>query len=155
MAPLPEAVPTVGRAAGPAPPAVRPAPAFRRVRSRRRPAGAPPPLPRHLNASGKWWLALSGAVVVIWVVVWATGSVGLFDVADTWVLQHFQQIRTSALDQVAEVAGVLATRQAIYVLWLANLLPLILFRRWRHLFVTVVVGIIVVNIGASMAATLQ
>ncbi len=84
-----------------------------------------------------------------------TGSVGLFDVADTRVLQAFERIRTPPLDPVAEVAGVLATRQAIYVLWLANLLPLIVFRRWRHLFVIVVVGIIVVNIGASMAATLQ
>jgi membrane-associated phospholipid phosphatase/tRNA A-37 threonylcarbamoyl transferase component Bud32 len=149
MTTLPQAVPTAGPPAGPGPPAIR------HVGRRRRPSGEAPPLPRHLNASGKWWLALSGAVVVVWVVVWATGSVSRFDVADTRVLQAFERIRTPALDQVAEVAGVLATRQAIYVLWLANLLPLIVFRRWRHLFVTVAVGIIVVNIGASMAATLQ
>src|SRR3954462_13308747 len=122
MATLPEAVTTAGT---PAPPAL---PGIRRVRGRRRPSGEPPPLPRHLNASGKWWLALSGAVVVIWVVVWVTGSIALFDVADTRVLQAFEEIRTPALDQVAEVAGVLATREAIYVLWLANLLPLIVFR---------------------------
>jgi membrane-associated phospholipid phosphatase/tRNA A-37 threonylcarbamoyl transferase component Bud32 len=149
MTSLPQAVPATGPPSGPGPPAIR------RVGRRRRPSGEAPPLPRHLNASGKWWLALSGAVVVIWVVVWVTGTVGLFDVADTRVLQAFERIRTPALDRVSEVAGVLATAEAIYVLWLANLLPLIVFRRWRHLFVSVAVGIIVVNIGASMAATLQ
>jgi tRNA A-37 threonylcarbamoyl transferase component Bud32/membrane-associated phospholipid phosphatase len=149
MTTLPQAAPAAVPPPGPGPPAIR------RVGRRRRPSGEAPPLPRHLNASGKWWLALSGVVVVVWVVVWFTGTVGFFDVADTWVLQAFERIRSPALDQVSEVAGVLATREAIYVLWLANLLPLIVFRRWRHLFVSVAVGLVVVNIGASMAGTLQ
>src|SRR3954447_23325533 len=119
MATLPEAVATVQ-------PAVRPAaPEIRRVRRRRRPSGEPPPLPRHLNASGKWWLALSGAVVVAWVVVWLTGSVSVFNVADTRVLQAIASVRTPALTRVAEVAGVLATAGAIHVLWLANLVVLV------------------------------
>jgi membrane-associated phospholipid phosphatase/tRNA A-37 threonylcarbamoyl transferase component Bud32 len=149
MTSLPQAVPAAVPPGGPGPPAIH------QVRRRRRPSGEPPPLPRHLNASGKWWLALSGAVVVIWVVVWATGTVGLFDVADTRVLQAFERIRTPALTRVAEVGGVLASATAIYVLWLGNLAVLIAFRRWRHLFVGMAVGIIVVNVGASMAATLQ
>src|SRR3954468_17288533 len=149
MATLPDAVPAVG-------PAVRPAaPAIRHVRRRRRPSGEPPPLPRHLNASGKWWLALSGLVVVVWVVVWATGSVHLFDVADTRILQAFERIRTPALTRVAEVCGVLATATAIYVLWLSNLVVLIAVRRWRHLFVWVGVLLIVVQAGAATASTLQ
>ncbi|MBB3675812.1 phosphatase PAP2 family protein [Modestobacter versicolor] len=149
MTTLPRAVSVVGPAAGPGPPAIR------RVGRRRRPSGEPPPLPRHLNASGKWWLALSGGVVVVWVVVWATDNVGWFDAADTAVLQAFERLRSPALTEVAEVAGVLATREAIYVLWLANLLPLIVFRRWRHLFVSIAVGLVVVNTGAGVAATLQ
>jgi hypothetical protein len=47
--------------------------------------------------------------------------------------------------------GVLATPTAIYILWLTNWLVLAVSRRWRHLFVWIGVGIIVVNIGASMA----
>src|SRR4051812_41001835 len=149
MTTLPQAAPAAVPPPGPGPPAIR------RVGRRRRPSGEPPPLPRHLNASGKWWLALAGAVVAAWVVVWATGSVGLFDVADTRVLQAFERIRSPALTRVADVGGVLATSVGIYVLWLANLVLLVAFRRWRHLFVWIGVGLIVVNIGASMASTLQ
>jgi membrane-associated phospholipid phosphatase/tRNA A-37 threonylcarbamoyl transferase component Bud32 len=130
-------------------------PAIHRVRRRRRPSGEPPPLPKHLNASGKWWLALSGLVVAVWIVVVATGSVTHFDVADTRVLQAFADLRTPWLTRVADVAGVLATGTAIYVLWLTNWLTLALLRRWRHLFVWIGVGIVVVNIGATMASTLQ
>jgi tRNA A-37 threonylcarbamoyl transferase component Bud32/membrane-associated phospholipid phosphatase len=149
MTTLPQAAPAAVPTSGPGPPAIH------RVKRRRRPSGEPPPLPRHLNASGKWWLALSGAVVVAWAVVWGTGSVGVFDVADTAVLQAIAGIRSPALTRAAEVAGVLATGDALYVLWLANLVPLVAFRRWRHLFVSIAVGLVVVNVAAGMAATLQ
>ena len=149
MATLPPAVPTARPVSGPGPPAIR------RVRRRRRPSGEPPPLPRHLNASGKWWLALSGGVVLAWVVVWATGSVGLFDVGDTRLLQGLSRVRTPQLVRAAEIAGVLASPVAIHALWLTNLVVLVVVRRWRHLFVWIGVGLLVVNVGASMAGTLQ
>ena len=152
MASLPQAPPDPVRKV----PVERPAPpTIQRVRRRRRPSGEPPPLPKHLNASGKWWLALSGLVVVAWIVVVVTGSTTHFDVADTRMLQAIADVRTPWLTRVAEVAGVLATPAAIYVLWLTNWLLLVVLRRWRHLFVWIGVGIIVVNIGASMASTLQ
>jgi tRNA A-37 threonylcarbamoyl transferase component Bud32/membrane-associated phospholipid phosphatase len=152
MASLPQAPPD----AGPPVPVERPAPpAIRRVRSRRRPSGEPPPLPRHLNASGKWWLALSALVLLAWVVVVVTGTVSLFDLVDTRVLQAISEIRSPWLTRVAEVAGVLASVQALYVIWLSNLLLLVIFRRWRHLFVSVGIGLLVVNIGATLANTLQ
>jgi tRNA A-37 threonylcarbamoyl transferase component Bud32/membrane-associated phospholipid phosphatase len=149
MASLPEAVPAAGPAGRPAGPAIR------RVRRRRRPSGEPPPLPRHLNASGKWWLALSGGVVVAWVVAWATGSVSLFDVADTRILQALSRTRSPPLTRVALVTGALATPVAVYVLWVANFVALIVLRRWRHLFVWVGVALVVVNFGATMLTTLQ
>src|SRR3954449_10331381 len=108
MATPPSAVTATGTVARPQPPALR------RVHRRRRPSGEPPPLPKHLNASGKWWLALSGAVVLAWVVVWATGSVSLFDVADSRVLQAFERIRSPALTRAADIGGVLASRTAIW-----------------------------------------
>src|SRR5512133_2334892 len=117
MASLPQALPLPS---GPGPVRRPEPPAIQRVRRRRRPSGEPPPLPKHLNASGKWWLALSGLVVVIWVVVVVTGSTSHFDVADTRVLQAIADIRTPWLTRVADVTGVLATPTAIYVLWLTN-----------------------------------
>src|SRR3954453_18679367 len=118
MASLPQALPEAG-------PAPRPAPlAIQHVRRRRRPSGEPPPLPRHLNASGKWWLALSGGVVVAWVVVWATGSVSLFDMAATRIPQALSRTRSPPLTRVALVTGALAIPVAVYVLWVANFLVL-------------------------------
>src|SRR5437763_1031005 len=149
MASLPEAVPTVGPAARPAPPAIR------RVHRRRRPSGEPPPLPRHLNASGKWWLALSGGVVVAWIVVWVTGSVPFLDVADARVLEAFAQVRSPPLTSVALAAGALASPVAVYVLWVANFAVLIVLRRWRHLFVWAGVGLLVVDFGLIMLTTLH
>ncbi|HEV7186612.1 MAG TPA: phosphatase PAP2 family protein [Blastococcus sp.] len=152
MASLPQAPPDPVRTI----PVPRPEPpAIHRVRRRRRPSGEPPPLPRHLNASGKWWLALSALVIVAWIVVVATGIVPVFDLADTRMLQAIAGLRTPWLTDVADVAGVLASSTGIYVLWLANLVLLLGFRRWRHLFVWVGGAVIVVNIGASMASTLQ
>jgi membrane-associated phospholipid phosphatase/tRNA A-37 threonylcarbamoyl transferase component Bud32 len=149
MTTLPSAATATGTVARPQPPALR------RVRRRRRPSGEPPPLPRHLSASGKWWLAASGAVVLAWIAVAATGSVTLFDAADTRVLQAFAQVRSSALTRAALIAGGLATPIAVYVLWVANLAILIVLRRWRHLFVWVGVGLVIVSLGSLMLTVLQ
>jgi tRNA A-37 threonylcarbamoyl transferase component Bud32/membrane-associated phospholipid phosphatase len=149
MATPPSAVTATGTVARPQPPALR------RVHRRRRPSGEPPPLPKHLNASGKWWLALSGAVVLAWVVVWATGSVSLFDVADSRVLQAFESVRSPALTRIALAGGALATPVAVYALWVIVVLVLIVVRRWRHLFVWVGVALVVVAFGSTMLETLQ
>ena len=41
------------------------------------------------------------------------------------------------------------------MLWVANLVVLVVLRRWRHLFVWIGVALVVVNFGATMLATLQ
>src|SRR3954447_18086294 len=151
MASLPQALPLTGagQAARPDPPSIH------RVRSRRRPSGEPPPLPRHLNASGKWWLAASGAVVLAWIAVAVTGSVSVFDAADTRVLQAIAQVRSAPLTRVALIAGALATPIGVYLLWVANFVVLIVVRRWRHLFVWVGVSLVVVSFGSTMLQVLQ
>jgi membrane-associated phospholipid phosphatase/tRNA A-37 threonylcarbamoyl transferase component Bud32 len=149
MATLPPAVTATGTVTRPQPPALR------RVRRRRRPSGEPPPLPRHLNASGKWWLAAFGAVVLAWVAVAVTGSASLFDAADTRVLQAFAQVRSPTLTRVALIAGGLATPVAVYVLWVTNFAVLIVLRRWRHLFVWIGVGLLIVSLGSGLLTLLQ
>jgi len=149
MATLPTAAAATGTAARPAPPALY------RVRRRRRPSGEPPPLPRHLARSGKWWLAASGGVIVAWIAVAVTGSAALFAVADTRVLQAIAQVRSPPLTRVALIAGGLATPLAVYLLWVANFVVLIAIRRWRHLFVWMGVALVVVAFGSLMLETLQ
>src|SRR3712207_2907197 len=134
----------------------RPAPAaIPRVRRRRRPSGEPPPLPRHLNTSGRWWLGLSGVVVLLWIVVVATGSLTTVDVLDARILQAISTVRSPALTDVAEVAGALATPLAVKVIWLVNMAVLVAFRRWRHLFIWLAVGILVTNLAAWAAGLLR
>jgi membrane-associated phospholipid phosphatase/tRNA A-37 threonylcarbamoyl transferase component Bud32 len=152
MASLPQAI-TGARQPIPVP---RPAPAaIQRVRRRRRPSGEPPPLPRSLNTSGRWWLGLSALTVLLWVVVLATGSLTAVDLADTRVLQAISRVRSPALTDVAEFAGILATPLAVKVIWLANMVVLVVFRRWRHLFVWLAVGVVVANLATFAAGLLR
>jgi membrane-associated phospholipid phosphatase/tRNA A-37 threonylcarbamoyl transferase component Bud32 len=137
-------------------PAPRPAPpAIQRVRRRRRPSGEAPPLPRHLNASGKWWLAMGASVIVVSVVVAVTGAAPLVDVAETRVLQGFAALRTSALTAVADAVGLLAAPTTLHVLWLANLAVLAVFRRWRHLIVLVSASVVTLGIAEILNSALQ
>jgi tRNA A-37 threonylcarbamoyl transferase component Bud32/membrane-associated phospholipid phosphatase len=94
-------------------------------------------------------------VIVAWVVIWATRSVVLLDVADTRVLQAIAQVRSAPLTRAALAAGALATPVAVYVLWVANFVVLIALRRWRHLFVWAGVALVVVAFGSAMLEILQ
>ena len=152
MASLPHAPP----GSGPVRPVARPAPPrIQRVRSRRRPSGEPPPLPRSLNRSGKWWLTLSVLSVCAWALIVLTGTVAVFDVVDVRILQAISELRSPGLTEAAKVAGVLAGQAALYTLWLANIVLLIVFRRWRHLFVWLGVFVVVVYVGRWLANGLR
>src|SRR5215213_563528 len=152
MASLPQAVPGTRQPI----PVPRTAPAaIQRVRRRRRPSGEAPPLPRNLNTSGRWWLALSGVIVLLWIIVAITGSITTVDVLDTRVLQGISDIRTPWLTRVARVAGVLATPLAVKIIWLVNMAVLVVFRRWRHLFVWLAGGLFVTSLAESAATMLR
>jgi membrane-associated phospholipid phosphatase/tRNA A-37 threonylcarbamoyl transferase component Bud32 len=152
MASLPQAPP----ATAPSRPGVRPAPpSIARVRRRRRPSGEPPPLPRHLNASGKWWLGSSAVVVLLWGVGTVTGSIAVVDLVDTRVLQAISEVRSPGRTRVAEVAGGLATPAAVKAVWLVNVVVLVACRRWRHLLVWLGVVVVVTNLADTAATTLQ
>ncbi len=127
-----------------------------RTRRRRRPSGEPPPLPRALNASGKWWLALAAAVVVFLIAVATTRRTGAtLDVVDHRILERIAALRSPGLTAVAKVAGALATAPAVQGLWLANLIPLVFWRRWRHLFVWLGAGLLVNNLILAASNTIQ
>jgi membrane-associated phospholipid phosphatase/tRNA A-37 threonylcarbamoyl transferase component Bud32 len=98
---------------------------------------------------------MSAAVVVACIVVVLTGTVSVFDAADTRVLQAIGDLRSPWLTRMAEVAGVLGTAGTLHVIWLTNLLALVVLRRWRHLFVWIGTGLVVINVSATMASTLQ
>jgi RIO1 family len=123
---------------------------------RRRPSGEPPPLPRTLSASGKWWLVLAGAAIVFSVLVGTIErlSVGL-GVIDSRMLDWLADVRSPALTRAMKVLGVLATGRGLQVIWLANLVVLVIWRRWRHLFVWVGTGLLVSAVADSVAQSIQ
>ena len=105
---------------------------------RRRPSGQPPPLPRDLGASGRFWIAV--------VVYFALTGIGvllfnplrhLFDEVDDAILRRFVSLRTTVTVHLAQAINVLASRWTIRVIRWTAVLVLVVFRRWRHLLVYV------------------
>jgi membrane-associated phospholipid phosphatase/tRNA A-37 threonylcarbamoyl transferase component Bud32 len=114
---------------------------------RRRPSGEAPPLPRPLS-TGRYWLAATGLVVLLWVPALANSRINnyilTFDLALlNWVLR----LRTGALTAVMEGVDMLGSPWVIRGMFWATLLVLLLTRRIRHLFVFVgsVVGVIALS----------
>jgi membrane-associated phospholipid phosphatase/tRNA A-37 threonylcarbamoyl transferase component Bud32 len=111
-------------------------PPVRRERIRRRPSGEPPPLPRQLNASGKMWLLLVVLSIAFALFVgWHQNTSALVGVVDQRITQAFVDVRSGPLTAVMKALGTLATPAAVQVMMWITVLVLLIFRRWRHLFV--------------------
>jgi tRNA A-37 threonylcarbamoyl transferase component Bud32/membrane-associated phospholipid phosphatase len=90
--------------------------------------------------------------VVFWIVVAVTRRAAVtVDVLDNWVLERVTSLRSDPLTAVMKVAGVLGTAYALQALWYGNLLVLVIWRRWRHLFVWLGAMLTVVVIASGAA----
>ena len=101
---------------------------------KRRPTGAPPPLPRQLGTSGKVWLGLGGLLVIALVVFILRGQPLVAAQFETWVLVSIASLRTDWLTPVMRVVGAIGAGWSITIVGWGMLALLIIFRRWRHLF---------------------
>ena len=109
---------------------------------RRRPSGEPPPLPRKLNTSGKSWLVLTLAVVVSLVVIAFSSTVASVLYAfDHAFLERLASVRSPALTRVMTWMGKLANGDVLRVLVIVNVVILVIWRRWRQLFVWLGAGL--------------
>jgi tRNA A-37 threonylcarbamoyl transferase component Bud32 len=125
-------------------------------RPRRRPSGEAPPLPRQLNATGWGWLGLAALIVVYWIVVAVRPRSALWLVlADNQVLSWISELRTPWLTTTMKASGLLATSTALMVMWWIALAILVLWRRWRHLFVWLGSLLLVSNLTDVAASTIQ
>jgi tRNA A-37 threonylcarbamoyl transferase component Bud32 len=101
-------------------------------------------------------LALAVAVVIFWIVAALNRGVVLqLDVVDHEILERFVSVRTPWLTRVAKVVGAPATSWGIQAVWLVNLVVFLIWRRWRHLIVWVVVGLFVSSLTSSFAGIVQ
>src|SRR6185436_4951435 len=73
---------------------------------RRRPSGAPPPLPHHLHTTGKWWLITLAAFAVATFAVFHDGLNGpavAATVADDNIVRWISEVDIAGLDRVAHI----------------------------------------------------
>ena len=110
----------------------------RRAARRRRPTGAPPPLPHPVSVSTRAWLV---AVVVVLagviVVSLRAPSLRLDDQANAVVLRFFARARTPWLTGVANGIVAAGSGWGATVVGLSAVVLTMVFRRWRHLLVFV------------------
>jgi tRNA A-37 threonylcarbamoyl transferase component Bud32 len=126
---------------------------------RRRPSGEPPPLPRELQASGRYWLILTSVVAVGWLVFLSIGdTVGVGAVAeriDVAMLRVVEGLRTDFLTPVMRALHALGSDWTILALRWSILIALVVFKRFRHLFVflgcIIIVGWLVTTLNLAIA----
>jgi tRNA A-37 threonylcarbamoyl transferase component Bud32/membrane-associated phospholipid phosphatase len=106
-----------------------------RTRGRRRPSGEPPPLPRNLDTTGKYWLALLVAQPVLWVLLRVHGTRVTLDVADSAVARWFEGLRTNQLTDVARALDHLGGSWTFRSLMWSTVIVCVVCRRLRHLLV--------------------
>jgi hypothetical protein len=109
---------------------------FRLAGRRRRPSGTPPPLPHPLYTSGRVWLTVAALVIVVWLTIF------LWPETESWwtrrdhqILRWFVDIRNDAFTAIARRTQFLLEERSIRTVRLATIAALIVFRRFRHLFV--------------------
>jgi serine/threonine protein kinase len=100
---------------------------------RRRPTGAPPPLPRKLGWSGKLWLVLAAllAVALVWLSPQQQPKAAMD--AETAILRAFASLRAGWLTPSMRAVASLGTAWSVTILGGGLVLALIVFKRWRHL----------------------
>jgi tRNA A-37 threonylcarbamoyl transferase component Bud32 len=126
-----------------------------RASRRRRPSGEPPPLPRQLNTSGRFWLAMAGAVVVYLLVLGGVrGMIVTLDVAERPLLSGLAALRNGPTTVVARVVND-AISPVILLTWWVSLAVMLIWRRWRHLFVWIGTMFLVSNLSALAAALIE
>jgi tRNA A-37 threonylcarbamoyl transferase component Bud32/membrane-associated phospholipid phosphatase len=118
---------------------------------RRRPSGAPPPLPRELKRSGKAFLVAGIAIVGIWMSIFAfPATTEWWGRRDLAVLNVFVDLRNDGATQVMHVLHALGSEWFIRPLRWGILVVLVVFRRWRALAGAVATLIIVAEISRGL-----
>ena len=111
-------------------------PAVARTPRRRRPTGAPPPLPHPVSVTTRAWLVLAVVVLAgVIVISVRTPSLRLDDQVNTAVLRLLARARTPWLTGVADGISAAGSGWGATVVGLSAVVLTVAFRRWRHLLV--------------------
>jgi tRNA A-37 threonylcarbamoyl transferase component Bud32/membrane-associated phospholipid phosphatase len=130
----------------------------RRSRRRRRPSGAPPPLPRHLETSGVGWLLAAVGLVAMFTVSFVASrhdAAVAVTAADDRVARWLSGLRSGWPAGVVAVAAFPASWLASKILAWCIVVPLLVFKRLRHLVVYVVALAVVSQLAVVLSAVLK
>jgi membrane-associated phospholipid phosphatase/tRNA A-37 threonylcarbamoyl transferase component Bud32 len=108
---------------------------------RRRPSGAPPPLPRHLETTGVGWLLAAVGLVAVFAISFAAsrhGAAVAVTAADDRVVRWLSGVRSGWSTIALQVAAFPASWLASHILAWCIVVPLLVFKRIRHLVIYVV-----------------
>src|SRR3989454_7815971 len=108
-----------------------------RPKRRRRPTGAPAPLPKKIGLTGKLWLA-AVFVVAISGSIWLHATTRPLDRFDAVIARFVVALRAGWLDSVARALNAVGSRWGLAALGLLAVALAMVFRRWRHLIVFLV-----------------
>ncbi|HYB48332.1 MAG TPA: hypothetical protein VED20_13405, partial [Streptosporangiaceae bacterium] len=100
---------------------------------RRRPSGEPPPLPRHIDHSIRWYLALGGIAGALWAAMSVPAVLGLITRADLAVLRVVAAVRTAWLTRLMLDVNALASPWTVRLLVFGTIAVLVAYRRLPHL----------------------
>jgi membrane-associated phospholipid phosphatase/tRNA A-37 threonylcarbamoyl transferase component Bud32 len=133
-------VPDFGQVSGATGVGVAPGRRGRRA-PRRRPSGAPPPLPRHLRTTGIGWLTGAVVAIALTALVFRNGIQGaaitVTDADDT-IVRWVSDIDLPGIGGIARGVSYASSWWVIELtVWLLPV-ALIVFRRWRHLLIYLV-----------------
>jgi tRNA A-37 threonylcarbamoyl transferase component Bud32/membrane-associated phospholipid phosphatase len=108
------------------------------ARTRRRPTGAPPPLPYRLQTSGVGWLVVVVLLVVLALAVFGRGMRGpavAVTVFDDTVVRWLSGLDGGGLEALFTGVARIGSWWLLFVLWFVVIVALVVLRRWRHLIV--------------------
>jgi tRNA A-37 threonylcarbamoyl transferase component Bud32/membrane-associated phospholipid phosphatase len=130
----------------------------RHSRRRRRPSGAPPPLPRHLEISGVGWLLAAVGLVVVFTVSFVAsrhGAAVAVTAADDRVARWLTGLHSGWRINALQVAAFPASWLASKILAWCIVVPLLVFRRIRHLVVYIVALAVTSQLALVLSAVLK
>ena len=119
---------------------------------RRRPTGAPPPLPRQIGRTGRLLVTL--VIVALFATlasVFFSASAAAVDRFDARLLSWVARYRSDWLTDATQLIDGIDSRWPLRTLRWATILTLVAFRRWRHLLVFLGVVIAVELVTFQMA----
>ncbi|HEX2374236.1 MAG TPA: hypothetical protein VHO93_09660, partial [Actinomycetota bacterium] len=149
---------TTARATHGADQPARVATSSRQSRRRRRPSGAPPPLPRHLETTGVGWLLAAVGLVTVFAITFAASrhwAAVAVTAADDRVVRWLSGLRSGWLAGVVTLAAFPTSWLASKILVWCTVVPLLVFRRIRHLVVYAVALGVTSMVAVLLSAALK